>query len=111
MSNFATIEPALDGFIAALNAALDRHYSETLAESHARGWTPTHELERGQKYIRVVQVSMGSRSAFCFLDGDGNIYKADGWKKPAKGIRGRLSDPNYSIGKGLTVYGGATYRR
>lgn len=37
-----------------------------------------------------------TQSAYCFIDMEGNIYKADGWKRPAKGIRGTIYnvDPN-----------------
>lgn len=111
MSNFAKIEPVLGKFVAALEAAADDHYRRTLPESHARGWAPKYTLERGQKFIRVIQEDHGgSRCAFCFLDADGNILKCDGWKRPARGIRGSLFDPNFSIGKGLTPYGAAYAR-
>lgn len=73
------------------------------AEWNRKGFTlpaPVFTLERGRKYIRVVmsypqpnnvQV-MGSRSVHCFLDYDGNIYKAASWKVPAKGIRGHIDN-------------------
>jgi hypothetical protein len=34
------------------------------------------------------------KSAYCFLDYQGNIYKAAGWKAPAKGIRGHIEKKN-----------------
>jgi hypothetical protein len=50
---------------------------------------------QGPKYQRVTQVFLpsgsDSRSCYCFLDKDGNIYKPAGWKAPAKGARGNLA--------------------
>jgi hypothetical protein len=53
---------------------------------------PTFSIERGKKYIRIVRTFLNSRSVHCFLDVDGNIYKAAGWKVPAKGIRGNINN-------------------
>jgi hypothetical protein len=64
--------------------------------------------ESGRKYIRIVESYHGSRSVYCFLDMDGNIYKSATWKAPAKHVRGTVFDANYSLGKGLDTYG-ATY--
>jgi hypothetical protein len=41
---------------------------------------------RGKKYTKVV----GS-GAYCFIDAEGNIYKAESWSRPAKGVRARLA--------------------
>lgn len=57
------------------------------------GWT------KGPKFYRVYIESKdgggNDRSAYCFIDMEGNIYKADSWKRPAKGIRGNVktTDP------------------
>lgn len=64
--------------------------------------------EPGKKYIKIVTWHHNAnkdRSVYCFLDQKGNIYKAASWKAPAKHIRGSVFDENYSLGKGLTVYG------
>jgi len=53
---------------------------------------PEFHLEKGNKYIRVVVTSYGQRSVHCFLDYEGNIYKASSWKIPAKGIRGNINN-------------------
>lgn len=73
------------------------------AEWKRMGYTlppPVFTLQHGSKYIRVVMSYpdprnlevMTSSSAYCFLDGEGNIYKAESWKKPAKGIRGHIDN-------------------
>lgn len=63
----------------------------------------------GRKYIKVIVESSGSRSAYCFLDSEGNIYKPASWKAPStKHIRGNIvEDDNYSFRKGLGPYGTA----
>ena len=65
------------------------------AQWKARGYTlpaPEYHLEHGSKYIRLVVTSYGQRSVHCFLDKEGNIYKAASWKTPAKGIRGNINN-------------------
>lgn len=104
-------ETRLAEFVKAVDAYTDEHYRKTLPELHNRGWMPKIELERGKKYIRVVHSEGASnRRVYCFLDLQGNIYKADSWKKPAKHVLGSIFDENFSLGKGLTVYGGAYLR-
>jgi hypothetical protein len=61
----------------------------------------------GAKYTRVVQNSVGSRSVFCFIDGDGNIFKPASWKTPAKGIRATLTTLDLAR---VDQYGGWLYR-
>ena len=52
----------------------------------------TFLVERpGVKYTRIVQTAPGHKSVFCFVDAEGNIYKAAGWKGPAKGVRSTLA--------------------
>ena len=48
-----------------------------------------------QKFIKVIQCDHLGKwvSVWCFVDFDGNLYKADGWKKPAKHIRGHIDKP------------------
>jgi hypothetical protein len=49
--------------------------------------------KKGPKYFQVWISTMqdDQKSAFCFIDFEGNIYKAAGWGKVAKGIRGHIS--------------------
>jgi hypothetical protein len=51
-------------------------------------------LMQGPKYARIVHSSAcnGSRSSYAFIDKAGNIYKAAGWKGPAKGVRAKVDD-------------------
>lgn len=55
-------------------------------------------LEEGPKYTRIVRSlimdgTVVERSAYGFIvNATGDLLKADGWKRPAKGIRGNLGD-------------------
>jgi hypothetical protein len=73
---------ALEAFVAALNTKFtDMGYE--------------FSVERpGIKYTRIVRGGKAQRSVYCFVDGDGNILKAAGWKAPAKGVRGTLATVN-----------------
>lgn len=55
--------------------------------------------EQGQKFIRVIaqgtiRGELGpSRSAYAFVSMEnGDIFKSDSWKRPAKHARGNISD-------------------
>lgn len=52
------------------------------------------DFTKGGKYYRVFTFEGEGRPryAYCFIDMEGNIYKADGWKRPAKGIRGHIDE-------------------
>lgn len=68
----------------------------------------------GPKYIRIAQHAdddMGGeerKSVHCFLDHDGHVYKAAGWKAPAKGIR--YTTPEEALAA-ADVYGRYLYAR
>jgi len=84
----------IQDFIAGLNAKFAGH-------------NYTFSLEPGRKFTRVVSTSYGSRSAFCFIDAEGNIYKTASWKAPAKGIRATLATLDLSR---VDQHGGWLYR-
>jgi hypothetical protein len=51
--------------------------------------------EPGNRYCRIVQCDGNgtARSVHAFYDlRNGDVYKAEGWKKPAKGVRFNLLD-------------------
>ena len=100
------VTPAqLEAFRAALQAFVAEHYVRSGMETLA----PMIELMVGAKYARIVRVSPGERSSYGFIDlANGDLLKADGWKKPAKGVRGNMFAANPLAG--CTAYG-MEYRR
>lgn len=87
----------------------EKSFDEALAEfcektrqAHQDAWdrgapsvqnTKGVECMHGKKYVRVVSTeSLGtSRSAICFIDKEGNIWKPSSWKAPAKNFpRGNI---------------------
>jgi|GEM_PF-2509816 len=71
--------------------------------NHAPRTRPTPiTFDRGRKYARIVVNHPNQRIAFCFIDlGTGDILKCDGWRGPAKGIRGNIFAPDPLKGVGL----------
>lgn len=74
--------------------------------------------ECGPKNIRIVRRELWASegadaeptngSVHCFVDAaTGNILKADGWKRPARGIRGSIFAANFDLGRAVTQYGAA----
>jgi hypothetical protein len=85
--------------------------AEFLTALNAKFTTYTFFVERtGAKYTRVIQSTVGnkdSRSAYCFIDAEGNIYKPASWKTPAKGVRSTLATFNVNS---ADPFGGWLYR-
>lgn len=74
-----------------------KHIEKITKESPPREFMQrTLGFTKGKKYYRVyierADEKGADRSAYCFIDMEGNIYKADSWKRPAKGIRGTVHD-------------------
>ena len=82
----------------------NKQFIDALNATHS-GYT--FSISNGPKYTRVIQESPGSRSVYCFLDAQGDIYKAASWKVPAKGIRGNLATLDVSK---TDPYGSWLYR-
>jgi hypothetical protein len=97
----------LEGFVSKVQAETIAYFAK-----HYSSLTPsTIEVEEGSKFYRIVEADSGSRSVYCFVSkANGDIYKAAGWKAPAKHVRGNIFDANYSYGRGVSLYGG-TYLR
>jgi hypothetical protein len=71
----------INAFVASLNAA---HGTDKRSFS----------AQRNRKYTRVVVTNYGQDYVHCFItNATGDILKADGWKRPAKGVRGNVASP------------------
>jgi hypothetical protein len=99
--SFATAQ-ASDAEIKKWIAEADKHIQKITKQSDPdKAFMQQHlGFTKGPKLYRVYIESMDKaakdRSAYCFIDLEGNIYKAASWSKPAKGIRGTVQtvDPN-----------------
>jgi len=75
------------------------HYVEEITEAnkeyHKKYFSslasPFYTIKKGQKYYKIME-HKGYESAYCFVDMFGNIYKVESYSRPAKGIRGHISD-------------------
>lgn len=82
-----TFDEALDLFCDKINS---------VRQANHPGYHAPVILEPGTKNIRVVSclVAGTSRTVYCFIEKEtGDILKAAGWKKAAKGIRGNIFNP------------------
>jgi hypothetical protein len=78
---------------------------------YAESGKSTFEYTVGRRYVKVIAV-LGNvqRSVHCFVDmKNGDVLKAAGWNKPAKGARGNINDYANGLGR-MTPYG-AAYNR
>jgi hypothetical protein len=80
-------EAGLMAWLAGAQAKIDNYYRTTFPTLE----TPTLTLERGRRYIRVVRAD-SQRSVFAFIDINGDVLKAESWKKPALHARGNIFD-------------------
>jgi hypothetical protein len=91
-----TFDEAFDRFIEFLRALQMAYYKKNFAAGLASGlFKPEIETEPGKKYVRIIYSSdPSSRSAWGFIDTtNGNILKADSWKRPAPQPRGNVYQP------------------
>ena len=80
--------------------------------------TTKYVLEPGRKYIKVVREEywdnkLTSKSVHAFIDAaNGDIYKAAGWKAPAKnGARFNVVNDNAALIAACDPYGSYLYKR
>jgi hypothetical protein len=63
----------------------------------------------GAKYTRIIMSLNGyCPSVYCFIDAEGNIYKAASWNAPAKGVHATLATVDVSK---CDPYSSKLYRR
>ena len=70
---------------------LSAKFAEPTEKSHNHVYEFTVDPS-GRKYQRIIctpvfQGRSTGRHVYCFVDGDGNVFKAAGWKAPAKHVR------------------------
>jgi hypothetical protein len=81
-------------------------YKDAIVSNYYTKWAPDTgvdtevarfgiEFEEGNKYVKIVSVSWGSRSVHSFVEkATGDIWKAASWKAPARNFaRGNVFAP------------------
>ena len=95
---------------------LQAHVNDYYTKSFPNLTPDKIDYTRGPKFIRVISArraadgSVIQRSVHTFLDLQGNIYKSESWKKPAKHIRGSIWADNCDVGRAVNHFG-ANYLR
>jgi len=92
-------EKALAVWLTKAQAIVDKGH-----ERYPNQTRPVLSLEPGRRYVKVVRKEGGpGGSVHCFIDTtNGDVLKAAGWKKPAKGARGNI----FTDALGVSEYGG-----
>jgi hypothetical protein len=107
-NHLESFEEALARFVFVMQQAINEYFRTEYPGLHLRGQVPQLVVDpNGVKYVRVVQRDKGSEhgSAWCFVEvATGNILKCDGYKRPAKGVRGSIYAKDFN-GYGCTTYG------
>jgi hypothetical protein len=75
----------IDDYVRSLQTNVEAYYAENYESLKA----PKFGFTIGPKFYRVYREDgSGGRSVHSFVEiSTGHVYKADGWKKPAKGVR------------------------
>lgn len=98
-----TTAAALASFVAAAQSIIDTHFAKHLPNLTADKLT----VEPGRRYAKIVRsYSTGSgRSVYCFVDmTNGNVLKAETWRKPAKHARGNIFTTDFGA-SGINPHG------
>lgn len=107
LAALAAPKPDFETALARFLHLTQQHINEYYAREFPRNTVPTLDVSAGgAKYVRVFKQSgSGSRDAFCFIEVEtGNVLYPDGWKRPAKGVRGSIYAADFG-GFGVTQYG------
>jgi hypothetical protein len=107
--NNMTFDNALQNFLDKAQAMVDADYARQGFDTQGKALAI---LPGGRKFLRVVAFRTDGRGnvitwtddkgkvhrdrhVFCFVDAaTGDVLKADGWKRPAKGARGNIFAAN-----------------
>jgi hypothetical protein len=106
MARQSQIAPRIAAWVEALNDLAQAKHAERVAKLVASFQhlddpsvvvrdmvADSFTIERLTKYVKIVQATPGQRFVHAFVDPNtGDVYKAAGWKAPAKGVRFNLLD-------------------
>lgn len=88
------LETKLNNYIKLLEEKYVREYPDVKILHHKF----TYKLLKN--FVKVIRCThLGEEeSVWCFVDYEGNLYKASGWTRPAPGIRGHIDTPILDLG-------------
>lgn len=96
-------------WLASCRHLIEDYYEEQL-QSIPRENYPTLCRIDGKRYIKIVHIVEGSRSAWAFIDKEtGDVLKPASWRAPAKHARGNIFD-EWNGMRFMTVFGPAYLR-
>jgi len=83
-----SIDSNVEAFVARVQKDVD-----ALDVKGEHAFPTVFSFSKGKVYYKIWRTYSGSKSIYCFVDMDGNIWKAAGWKAPAKNfIRGHIDE-------------------
>jgi hypothetical protein len=109
----ATLTPAVAEAITAFLAIANEPENSPVIGGDEKRYCHFIADKPGRKVTRIIMVidNGGSRSVHCFIDNaTGDVYKAAGWKAPAKGARGNIVTGLDDIADRFDWSGGYLYR-
>lgn len=83
------LQKAVKEFVLHAQRTIDDHFKKNYEGMEA----PKLSIMWGRKYARIVKNDRGGRSVFGFVDTtNGDLLKAESWKRPARHARGNVYD-------------------
>ena len=91
MTNF---DQHLELYCKRLQEAINKEF----AAHYPRNLVPKITFTTGPKYVRIIRGGSVGKAVHCFVErSTGSIWKAAGWKAPAKNFpRGNIFNPGYT---------------
>ena len=88
--DYATFKEKVEELVIGLRAAAMLHHVGRYPMLPVE--TFGYDLSQGRKYLRIYRENGVQRFVECFIDREtGDVFKPEGWKKPAKGVRGNIN--------------------
>ena len=107
MENAMNVQTLTEQYAKAVEVAIQMAYDFQSPEQR-----PVMEVEVGRKYLKVVTNYHSQRSVHSFVDRvTGDVFKPEGWAKPAKGARFNLVTGMDGLLAVIDPYGSYLYRR
>jgi len=95
------MDSAVQEWIISVQRIIDSYHKKMEYKEFMR---PVLSFKKGPKYYKIIKQDI-QQSVFAFIDRqNGDILRAAGWAKPAKGARGNLFDRDKGLGR-ITPYG------